>query len=200
MTGTVDVRRVGENKPPYILYQWNVTLDESSDQYEIVPVYKQAEVQTGICAADIGYVGVSFAGEAEKVLLWSATREQLKMAIETFSVVDEVKVEYSAFDATGVDELCTPGGSGNVITVTFLRTRLDVALKGDLPALAATPKDLHRNSVDGQVSSLTPTFSEAVKVSVLSWVCLTWMVHVSSERKCSTPSASNTSYLYPRVS
>ena len=69
---------------------------------------------------------------------------QLKMAIETFSVVDEVKVDYSSFDATGVDELCTPGGSGNVITVTFLRTRLDVALKGDLPPLVATGKDLHR--------------------------------------------------------
>ena len=112
----------------------------------------------------------------EVKLKFDATQAETAEALQSFSLIDRVHVNFSDISAgadnngvgkgLGGGKFCTP--KGNTITVTFLRTRLDVLQQGDLPALEAVAgSSLKRQStsvanLEGSVV-LTHTFRERVK-------------------------------------
>jgi len=98
----------------------------------------------------------------EVQLKFDATAAEVKTAVERFSLIDKVSVNFSD---TGRDSLCTPGG--NVVAITFLRTRLDLETKGDIPMLMASAgSNLQRKSTpvaDGHGTVVLAPFREAIR-------------------------------------
>jgi len=137
------------------------------------------------CAHSDDCVGGLRTGEGSKCgpktweevqLKFDATQAETVKALQSFSLIDRVRVNFSDIGPTadnnrggyglGGGKFCTPGG--NTVTVEFLSTRLDVRNHGDVPQLVAIAgPSLKRQStsvadLEGSVV-LTQTFREVVK-------------------------------------
>lgn len=112
----------------------------------------------------------------EVKLKFDATQAETVVALQSFSLIDRVAVNFSDTSSEadnnkggkglGGGKFCTPGG--NTVTVTFLHTRLDVLEGGDVPPLKSVAGDsLRRQStpvsnLEGS-AVLTPTWREIIK-------------------------------------
>jgi len=108
---------------------------------------------------------------------YDATQQEVAEAIASFSLIDRVRVNFSDISSSFADnngnnngigggKVCTP--EGNRITISFLSTRLDYLLKGDIPQLEfESGNNLKRTSKmveNGQGKTvLTPIAREVIK-------------------------------------
>ena len=119
-----------------------------------------SECSGGVRTGDGAKCGLKLTEDVQ--LKHDATAAEVRAALEGFSLVDRVHVNFSD---TTADSLCTAGGNG--ATVAFLRTRLDFATGGDLPMLSASAgASLRRKSVpvaDGHGAMFLSPVREVVK-------------------------------------